>query len=256
MMPVLFFGHGSPMNAIQNNAFTRTLTQIGLDLPRPKAILCVSAHWTTQGTFITSSEKPRMIYDMYGFPEELYKIKYEAAGDLKLAKNIQSSFSEPKISLDYEKWGLDHGSWGILKFLYPKADIPVLQLSIDMTKSPQHHFEIGQQLQALRNSGVLILGSGNVTHNLRNISHEENETPFDWAVEFDEWFKEKLLDRDFYSINKNYNKSKAGQMSVPTLDHYLPIQYILGASHKSDELKFEYEGMQNGSISMRAFRFG
>jgi 4,5-DOPA dioxygenase extradiol len=260
MMPVLFFGHGSPMNAIQDNAFTRTLTEVGKNLPKPKAILCISAHWTTQGTLVTSSDKPRMIYDMYGFPEELYKIKYDAAGDPKLAQRIQSNLNakEKKLDLQFDEgvWGLDHGTWSILKYLFPVANIPVLQLSLNMMKGPDYHLEIGKLLQFLRESGVLIIGSGNIAHNLRNISWDENEPSYDWAVEFDEWFKEKLIQRDFNALANDYNKTKAGQLSVPTLEHYLPIHYILGAAKANDELKFEFEGMQNASISMRSFRFG
>ncbi len=256
MMPVLFIGHGSPMNAIQDNAFTQALKKIGAGLEKPRTILCVSAHWLTEKTFVTSSEHPKMIYDMYGFPEALYKINYAAPGNLKIAQEIQNQFDQPLVRLDGQKWGFDHGSWSILKFLFPLANIPVLQLSLDMTKPPQYHFEIGQKLKSLRESGVLIIGSGNVVHNLRNISSNENEEAFCWAVEFDEWIKQKLVDRDYSPLMNDYNKSKVGQLSVPTLDHYLPMAYVLGASSKNDELKFEYEGMQNGSISMRCFRFG
>ncbi|MBC7420951.1 MAG: 4,5-DOPA dioxygenase extradiol [Bdellovibrio sp.] len=255
-MPVLFIGHGSPMNAIQDNAFTQTLKKMGGELEKPRAVLCVSAHWMTEGTFVTSSEHPKMIYDMYGFPEELYKVKYAASGSLKIAEEVQSKSQQPPIHLDEGKWGLDHGSWSVLKYLFPFADIPVLQLSLDMTKAPEYHFEIGKKIQALRESGVLIIGSGNVVHNLQNMSWNEKEKPFDWAVEYDEWIKQKLIDQDYAALMKDYNKTKVGQMSVPTLDHYLPMAYVLGAAAKNDKLKFEYEGMQNGSISMRAFRLG
>ncbi|MBC7740693.1 MAG: 4,5-DOPA dioxygenase extradiol [Bdellovibrionaceae bacterium] len=255
-MPALFIGHGSPMNAVQDNAFTQTLTRLGAKLPRPKAIVVISAHWTTEGTFITSAKKPKLIYDMYGFPEELYKIKYEAAGDENLAREIQLKTEPTTVHFDDGHWGLDHGAWGILKYLFPKADIPVLQMSIDINQGPRHHFELGKKLQQWRESGVLIIGSGNVVHNLKKISWKQDEKPFDWAVEFDEWFKKKLIDRDFAAISHDFNKTSSGQLSVPTLEHYFPIHYILGAAKATDELSFEFEGMQNGSISMRAFKFG
>ncbi len=256
MMPALFIGHGSPMNAIQDNAFTQTLTRIGLELPRPRAIVCISAHWTTRGTQVTSAKNPKMIYDMYGFPEELYKIKYEAPGDEALAKEIHNQNKTSGMTLDDGTWGFDHGSWSVFKFLFPKADIPILQMSIDLTQDSQYHFELGQKLRQWRESGVLIVCSGNIVHNLRNISWKEDEKPFNWAVEFDEWFKTKLIDRDFSSIINDFAKTPEGQLSVPTLEHYLPVHYILGAAKSTDELKFEFEGMQNGSISMRAFKFG
>jgi 4,5-DOPA dioxygenase extradiol len=256
MMPALFIGHGSPMNAIENNAFTQTLTQLGTQLPKPSAIVCISAHWTTKGTFVTSTKNPKMIYDMYGFPEELYQVKYPAAGDENLAKEIQQKIEKPSVQLDNGEWGLDHGTWSVLKFLFPQSDVPVLQMSIDLKQSPEYHFELGKKLKQWRESGVLIIGSGNIVHNLRNISWKENETPFEWAVEFDEWFKQKLIDRDFSALMNDFGKTKSGQLSVPTLEHYLPLHYILGAANPKDELKFEYEGIQNGSISMRAFKFG
>jgi 4,5-DOPA dioxygenase extradiol len=255
-MPVLFIGHGSPMNAIEDNEFTRALSSLGDRLEKPKAVLCVSAHWLTDGTLVTSSAHPKMIYDMYGFPEELYRVQYPAKGSIEVATLVTKVCENPKISFDDGEWGLDHGTWSVLKYLFPDADVPVLQLSLDMSKGPDFHFDLGKRLRVLRDSGVMIIGSGNVTHNLRAISRDRDEKPFIWAAEFDEWFKTKLIARDFKSIIHDYNKTPAGAKSVPAVDHWLPIHYVLGASAPDDDLVFEYEGMQNGSLSMRTFRFG
>jgi 4,5-DOPA dioxygenase extradiol len=255
-MPVLFIGHGSPMNAIEINSYTKTLNALGKNLPRPKAILMVSAHWMTEGTYITEMLKPKTIHDFYGFPQKLFDVQYPAPGSPEIAKLVQQTILDPKVHGDKETWGLDHGTWSVLRHIYPDADIPVLQLSIYMAQPPEYHVKLGQQLSKLRDQGVLILGSGNLVHNLRQIKWEPNAQPFDWAVEFDNWLKEKLVDRDFKAVQNDFHKTKAGQLSVPTLDHYLPLHYILGAADSRDELKFEYEEMQNGSISMRSFRLG
>jgi len=255
-MPVLFIGHGSPMNAIEINNYTKTLNALGKNLPKPKAILMVSAHWMTEGTYITEMQNPKTIHDFYGFPQKLFDVQYPAPGSPEIAKLVQETVLVPKVHGDKEMWGLDHGTWSVLRHMYPDADIPVMQLSIYMAQPPEYHVKLGQQLSKLRDQGVLILGSGNLVHNLRQIKWEPNAQPFDWAVEFDQWLKEKLMDRDFKAVQNDFHKTKAGQLSVPTLDHYFPLHYILGAAESSDELKFEYEEMQNGSISMRSFRLG
>lgn len=255
LMPTIFFGHGSPMNAIQDNAYTRSLSSLGEKLPVPEAILCVSAHWMTRGTWITHMEKPKTIHDFYGFPQPLFDIQYPAPGSPDIAKLVQKEVNEPKIQLN-EDWGLDHGTWAVLKFLYPKANIPVMQLSLDMTQPPEYHFKLGQKLAKLREKGVLIIGSGNIVHNLRTIKWESNAAPYDWAIEYDEWSKEKLLKRDFKALQTDVVKTQAGRLSVPTMDHYYPLLYILGASNIKDEMRFEYEEIQNSSISMRSFSFG
>lgn len=255
-MPVLFIGHGSPMNAIEINNYTKTLNALGKNLPKPKAILMVSAHWMTEGTYITEMQNPKTIHDFYGFPQKLFDVQYPAPGSPEIAKLVQETVLVPKVHGDKEMWGLDHGTWSVLRHMYPDADIPVMQLSIYMAQPPEYHVKLGQQLSKLRDQGVLILGSGNLVHNLRQIKWEPNAQPFDWAVEFDNWLKEKLVDRDFKAVQNDFHKTKAGQLSVPTLDHYLPLHYILGAADSRDELKFEYEEMQNGSISMRSFRLG
>lgn len=242
------------MNAIDTNDYTRWLAAFGPTLPKPKAILVISAHWMTRGTWVTKMKNPKTIHDFGGFPQALFDMQYPAPGSPEIAKLVQTTITDPKIFGDADQWGLDHGTWSVLCHLYPKADIPVLQLSMDMTKPLEYHVELGKQLSVLRHQGVLILGSGNLVHNLRQISWDPKAKPFDWAVEFDEWLKEKITSRDLKAITKDFSASKAGQMSVPTLDHYIPALYILGAADASDDLKFEYEEMQNGSISMRSFK--
>lgn len=255
-MPALFIGHGSPMNAIQNNNYTKILQTLGTTISKPKAIVVISAHWMTEGTWVTEMTRPKTIHDFYGFPQELHKIQYPAPGSPGTAKLIQELVSYPKIHGDQEMWGLDHGTWAVLRHIYPNADVPVLQLSLDLAQPPQYHFNLGQQIAKLRDNGVLILGSGNLVHNLRQIRWEPNAKPYDWAVEFDEWVKKKLINRDFGAVMHDFHNSTAGKLSVPTLDHYYPLHYILGAAHDSDALTFEYEELQNGSISMRSFRLG
>lgn len=255
-MPVLFIGHGSPMNAIDSNQFTQTLNLLGEQLPKPKAILVVSAHWMTEGSWITEMAQPKTIHDFYGFPQALFDVQYPAPGSPEFAKIIRETVQDQKIHADTEAWGLDHGTWSVLRHIYPKADIPVLQLSLHMEKPNQYHAELGKELSRLRDKGVLIIGSGNLVHNLSNIRWEPNAKPYDWAIEYDEWLKTKLQDKDFSAVLNDYHKTSAGKLSIPTLEHYLPLHYVLGAADKSDELKFEYEELQNGSISMRSFSLG
>ena len=244
------------MNAIADNSFTRTLKKLGPELETPRAILMVSAHWQTAGTFVTSTAEPKTIYDMSGFPDELYQVKYPAPGDPKLAAEIQQLVSSPQILLDEGSWGLDHGTWSVLVHLFPKANIPVLQLSLDRAASPQAHFELGQKLRTLRQQGILILGSGNVVHNLRKISWEETATPFSWAVEFSQWFEQQLAQRNFSALINDFRQTETGRLSVPTLEHYLPSLYILGAAEDSETAKLEFTEIQNGSIAMTSFSFG
>jgi len=243
------------MNALENNSYTKMLGDLAHKIPKPNAILVVSAHWMTKGTWVLGMEKPKTIHDFYGFPKELFEVQYPAPGHPEMAKLIEKSIVEPQIMLDYEEWGLDHGTWSVLRHMYPKADIPVLQLSLDMSKSPESHLKIGQQLSNLRDQGVLILASGNLVHNLRRINWDTYAKPYDWAQEYDVWLKAKLENRDFSALSKDFLNSAASKLSVPTLDHFLPLQYILGASDKRDELKFEFEEIHNASISMRTFGF-
>jgi 4,5-DOPA dioxygenase extradiol len=256
-MPVLFIGHGSPMNAIEKNDFTETLGKLGKKLPQPKAILCVSAHWMTEGTWVTHSQKPKTIHDFYGFPQALFDVQYPAPGSPKAAEEIRGTIIDPKVHLDVEDtWGLDHGTWSVLRHMYPEAQIPVLQLSVYIEQPPEYHLKLGEELRKLREKEILVVGSGNIVHNLRRIRWEPNAQPFDWAIEFDGWSKKKILSRDLKALTGEFYKSEAGLLSVPTPDHYYPLLYTLGASDSKDEINFEYEGIQNGSISMRAVSFG
>jgi 4,5-DOPA dioxygenase extradiol len=254
-MPVLFIGHGSPMNAIEDNPITQAMAQLGRDLPRPKALLVISAHWMTRGTWVTSMQNPRTIHDFHGFPKELFEVQYPAPGSPELAKEVQELVKDPPVGGDPSEWGIDHGTWSVLRHLYPDADIPVVQLSLDMTRSGAHHLAIGEKLRELRERGVMIVGSGNIVHNLRRIRWEPDAASYDWALEFDAWTKSAAERRDFKTLAEEYETTEAGRLSVPTPDHYYPLLYALGASDAKDELRFDIEGMQNGSISMRSLRF-
>lgn len=256
-MPVLFIGHGSPMNAIADNRHTQMLHSLDKKIPEPKAVLCISAHWLTEGTWITHTNSPKTIHDFYGFPQELFDIRYPAPSSPVVAEQIKKLITNPEIQFDDEEmWGFDHGTWSVLRHLYPKANIPVLQLSINHARPFEFHFELGKQLRSLREDGILIVGSGNIVHNLRKIVWEENAAPFSWAMEFDEWIKKKITERDFAPLMNNVSKTEAGKLSVPTTDHYIPLLYTLGASDDNDSLSFEHEGIDNGSISMRSISFG
>lgn len=255
-MPVLFIGHGSPMNAIENNEFSRRLEELGRELPSPRAILCVSAHWMTEGTWVARMPRPKTIHDFYGFPKDLFDVQYPAPGSPEIADLVRKTVKDPKVQADEEMWGLDHGSWAILRKMYPKAEIPVLQLSLYLSQPGEYHYQLGQQLKPLRDQGILIVGSGNIVHNLRKIVWEEKAPAFDWAVEFDEWVKAKLVARDHQALISRYLETEAGRFSVPTPDHYYPLLTVLGATYADENVTFEFEGMQNGSISMRAVSFG
>ncbi len=253
-MPVLFIGHGHPMNALFDNSFTRTLQNIGRSIERPNAIMVVSAHWETQGTYVSINPRPKTIYDFGGFDEALFKVKYEPSGSPELAKEVIKHL--PFVKEDHNM-GLDHGAWTVLKFLFPKADVPVFQLSIDSTQSPQKHFEMAQALQKMREKGVLIIGSGNIVHNLglldwRNIDAKTD----DWALEFDATVKNKLNSNDFKELVNHRSLGKAAQLSIPTEDHYLPMIYTLGLATKGEPVTYLYEGFQYANISMRCFRIG
>jgi len=262
-MPVLFIGHGSPENIILKNSFTERLETLGSELPRPRIILVVSAHWLTDGTFITGVEKPRTIYDFSGFPDELYKISYHSPGAPSDAKMITELIKGPSVKLDYS-WGLDHASWAILKHIYPEADIPVIEMSLDYSPyngwnrpSLKYFYDLAKQLGPLREKGVLIIGSGNIVHNLRVADMRNMDArPYDWAVEFDEKVKCDLLERNHDALLDCQNTDRAVSLSVPTLDHYLPMIFAIGLQEKDDSLEFIYEGFQNRSVSMRCFRIG
>lgn len=255
-MPAMFIGHGNPMNALADNAFTRRLATMGQSLKeQPKAILVVSAHWLTRGTHVLISAKPETIHDFGGFPQALHDIQYPAPGAPALARETAGLITTAKVVED-DQWGLDHGTWTVLKHMYPEAAIPVYQISIDYFKPPEYHFKLAQELKALRKKGVLIMGSGNIVHNLRNISFSDTAKPFDWAVEFDAIVKEKIEQRNFDDLLHYDRLGKAAMMSVPTNDHYLPLIYSLGLADKNEGINFTYEEIQNGSISMRSLQIG
>ncbi|MCA8931740.1 MAG: 4,5-DOPA dioxygenase extradiol [Rhodospirillaceae bacterium] len=250
-MPLVFLGHGSPMNAIEDTAYSRGWTELGRALPRPQAVLVVSAHWMTQrSTLVNVSALPRTIHDFYGFPPELYAQQYPAPGAPDLARDVVSLLASHHAEGD-DTWGLDHGAWSVLKFLYPDADVPVFQLSIDMTQDLPHHLEIGAALAALRHRGVLILGSGNVVHNLRAM--RPGAGPHDWAVEFDTLFAERLEARDYAAISDRAGLGQLLAVAHPSLDHYIPALTVAGASDEADRLVFMNEGIDLGSVSMRSF---
>jgi 4,5-DOPA dioxygenase extradiol len=254
--PVLFLGHGSPMNAIEDNGFTRALARLGRRLAKPEAVLCVSAHWLTKGTWVTGMARPRTIHDFGGFPEALYQVRYPAPGSPRVAALVRETVGEDAVRVDDEEWGLDHGAWSVLRHVFPNADVPVVQLGIDFAAPARRHFELGEKLRPLREKGVLILGSGNIVHNLGRISFDENAAPAGWAVEFDAWVQERAAARDFEPLLGDLSRAPSGRLAVPTPDHYDPLLYVLGASDARDALRVECEGIQNGSISMRSLSFG
>jgi 4,5-DOPA dioxygenase extradiol len=255
MQPALFIGHGNPMNVLEKNAFTEALSKLGKTLERPKAILVVSAHWLTRGTMVAVTEKPKTIYDFGGFPEEMYKIKYECPGAPEYAKLAKEAISSTEVKLDHD-WGLDHGSWTILKHIYPDADIPVFQMSIDFRKETQYHYEIASYLKSLRKKGVLIIGSGNITHNLGKFEWDVNAKPYDWALEFDEKIKKNLVDQNHQEIINYMNWGQISKMAHPTNDHFLPLLYTIALQDKKEESKFIFEGILHGGLSMRCVQFG
>ena len=255
-MPVLFIGHGNPMNAVYNNAFTQTLASEGEILKKlnPAAVLVVSAHWLSNGTRVSVTQNPPTIHDFSGFPEELFQVQYPAPGAPDLAVYTKSLINYTHVEED-NKWGLDHGAWSILKHMFPLADIPVFQLSIDYKKPPLWHFELAGELKLLREKGILIIGSGNIVHNLFMVDFSDTAKPFPWAVEFDKLVKERLLNKNYDALI-DYKDLGNSYLAVPANDHYLPMMYSLGLSDKNEQLSFIYEEIQNATISMRSFKIG
>lgn len=251
-MPVLFLGHGSPMNAIEENQFVKGFRDIAKTIPKPTAILCVSAHWFTRGTKVTAMEMPRTIYDFGGFPKELYEVKYPAKGSPDLAKNVQELLSPTAVALDQD-WGLDHGAWSVIKHLYPNADIPVIQLSIDYTQAPQYHYDLAKQLNSLRDKGVLIIGSGNIVHNLSLVDFrnmDKDNYGYDWAIEARATVNKLLLDGDYQPLMNYQKQGKALQLAIPTPEHYLPLIYTLGLQQKGEKVELFNDKLLAGSLSM------
>jgi 4,5-DOPA dioxygenase extradiol len=252
-LPALFVGHGSPTNAIEDNEFSRSWAEAGSALPRPRAILCVSAHWETQGTYVTAMRKPKTIHDFYGFPQALFEMQYPAPGSPALARLTQETVKKSVIAPD-EAWGLDHGAWSVLSRMFPAADIPVVQLSLDRGREPEAHYELARDLRALRKRGVLILGSGNIVHNLGRLVWQD--TAYDWAVEFDERVKRLIASGDHDAIIQYQRLGQAARLAVPTNEHFLPLLYILALQDGEDEVGFFADKVTLGSMSMRSVRIG
>jgi 4,5-DOPA dioxygenase extradiol len=257
LMPVLFMGHGSPMNGIEHNPFSNYWAKLAKELPTPKAVLVVSAHWLTRGTKVTAMDAPRTIHDFGGFPPELFAVQYPAPGSPSLAKETAEIIKSTHVQLDHD-WGLDHGAWTIIRHMYPDATIPVLQLSIDYTKGPQYHYELAKELSALRKKGVLIMGSGNMVHNLGMVAWDKLDSPFgfDWAVEMNEVFKSRILNGDHQALLKFEALSKAARLAIPTPDHYYPLMYTLGLQGKGEEVSIFNDQLVAGSLSMTSVRIG
>jgi 4,5-DOPA dioxygenase extradiol len=256
MMPAVFFGHGNPMNALQQNSWTERWAAIGATLLRPKAILCISAHWFIADAAVTVSTAPRTIHDFGGFPQELFNVQYPAAGDPELAARVQKLLAPLSVRSD-ESWGLDHGTWSVLCHVYPLADVPVVQLSIDATQPPSFHYEIGRRIAALREEGILVVGSGNLVHNLRTYAWGSVREPYDWAVSFEQEVRDLLLaDQPGALLDYQHKLGKEALLSVPTPDHYLPLLYVIGTRAPSEAVSFPVEGIDGGSISMLAVQIG
>jgi 4,5-DOPA dioxygenase extradiol len=256
IMPAVFFGHGNPMNALQTNPYTTRWAAIGAALPRPKAILCVSAHWYVAGAAVTVNTTPRTIHDFGGFPRELYEVQYPAPGDPELARRVQRLLAPLPVELA-EHWGLDHGTWSVLCHVFPSADIPIVQLSINETKPASFHYEIGQRLAGLREEGVLIVGSGNLVHNLHAYAWGRHAVePFDWAVRFEQEARGLLVSGDHTPLIRYETLGREAGLSIPTPDHYLPLLYVIGTRATSEPLRFPVEGVDGGSISMLAVQLG
>jgi 4,5-DOPA dioxygenase extradiol len=256
-MPVLFLGHGSPMNAIEDNIFTQGFKKLALTLPKPNAIICISAHWETNGTFVTAMEKPKTIHDFGGFPKELFSVQYPAPGDVELAKQTKTIYNN-KIELD-TNWGLDHGCWSVLTHLYPKADVPVIQFSLNYKLTPNEHFNLAKQLQTLRNKGVLIIGSGNIVHNLGLVAWDKlNQTnyAYDWAQHANNLIIKHINELNFNPLINYQKLGKEMTMAIPTPEHYLPLLYCLALKQQNDKVEIFNNLAVAGSLTMTSFKFG
>ena len=256
LMPIIFVGHGSPMNAIENNEFTKNFHNIIKGIQKPKAILCISAHWFTDGTKVTSMKNPKTIHDFYGFPPELYDIEYPAKGDPNLAEQIKNLLSPIPVELDLG-WGLDHGAWSVLRHMYLDADIPTIQISIDYNKPPIYHFELAKKLESLRSEGVLIIGSGNIVHNLSMIDFNNIETHdygFDWAKRVHEQINEFILNNKINPLLNYTDQGNDFRLAIPTPEHFLPLIYILGLKNKNEKIEFFNDVLVGGSLSMTGIK--
>jgi 4,5-DOPA dioxygenase extradiol len=257
-MPVLFLGHGSPMNAIEENQFVAGFRNTAKTITKPNAILCISAHWYTKGTKVTAMKFPSTIHDFGGFPEALYQVQYNAVGSPELAETTKALLEPVNVDLDHQ-WGLDHGAWSVLKHLYPNADIPVIQLSIDYTKPAEYHFELAKKLRSLRNRGILIVGSGNIVHNLRMVDFaniNKVDYGYDWAIEAHETINNYLLETNYKPLLSYEKQSKAIQLAIPTPDHFLPLIYTLGLQQPSESLSLFNNHLLAGSLNMTSVKIG
>lgn len=256
LLPAIFFGHGNPMNALQENEFTKKWAVLGNSIPRPKAVLSISAHWYFPATAVTAMNSPRTIHDFGGFPRELFEFQYPASGEVSLAHRVKDLLAPVSVLLD-EHWGLDHGTWSVLCHVFPKADIPIVQLSIDETQPTAFHYEVAKRLAPLRDEGVLIIGSGNVVHNLRTYAWgKDSVKPFDWALRFEEKVKMQILNNDVATLIDYKSLGNDAMLSVPTPEHYLPLLYILALRRAGEQISFPVEGIDGGSISMLTVRIG
>ena len=256
-MPVLFLGHGSPMNAIEENEFVANFRRLGNEMVRPNAILCISAHWETNGTYVTAMQNPPTIHDFGGFPQKLFEVQYPAPGSPQLAKQTKTIITKTNVGLD-DKWGLDHGAWSVIKHLYPNADIPVIQMSIDYTQPAKYHYELAKELNSLRTKGVLIVGSGNMVHNLRMVSWKRlNEVyAYDWTIEANEKMKNFIVNEDHKSLMNFKSQGKAFELAIPTPEHYMPLIYTLALKTKNEEITIFNDKPVGGSLTMTSVKIG
>jgi len=257
-MPVLSLGHGSPMNAIEENEFVQGFRRISQQIEKPKAVLCISAHWETKGSMVTAMDFPKTIHDFGGFPRKLFEVQYPAPGSPELAEETQQLVSKTEIGLDHD-WGLDHGAWSVIKHLYPQADIPIIQMSIDYTKAPQYHYELAQELSALRKRGVLIVGSGNIIHNLRMVAWDKLDGEpyaYDWAQEANAKMNKFILEGDHQSLVNFRKQGRAFDLAIPTTEHFIPLLYTLGVSKGSEEIELFNDAPLGGSLSMTSVKIG
>lgn len=254
-MPVLFLGHGSPMNAIEENEFVSAFKKLGKELVQPNAILCISAHWETKGTFVTAMQNPPTIHDFGGFPQELFDVQYPAPGSPELAQETKKLITKTEVGLD-DKWGLDHGAWSVIKHLYPNADIPVIQMSIDYSQPAKYHYELAKEISSLRQKGVLIIGSGNIVHNLRMVAWEKlNEVyAFDWTIEANEMMKKHILSGDHQKLIDFKSQGKAFDLAIPTPEHYLPLLYTLALKEENEKITLFNDKPVGGSLSMTSLK--
>jgi 4,5-DOPA dioxygenase extradiol len=253
--PLLFIGHGSPMNGIENNQFSEQWEAIGREVPNPTAVICISAHWLTRGTFVTAMEKPKTIHDFGGFPKALFDVEYPALGSPAIAEETKKLITKAEVHLDHD-WGLDHGTWTVIRHIYPKANIPILQLSIDYYQSPQYHYELAQELAVLRRKGVLIIGSGNMVHNLRMVDFQRinGSYGYDWAIEINDTFKKYIAEGNHKPLINYESLGQAAKLAIPTPDHYYPLLYILGMQEKNEEATFFNDVAVGGSLTMTSVK--